>query len=69
MIDILGRDINIGDKVAFLPHQEWKPQQMQYGIVVRMTHENGSCYCKSLNDNNHKFYELLRHSHQIIKIN
>ena len=66
MKDLLNNDINIGDKIAFLPHKEWKPTNLQYGIITHMTKDNTACYCKSLNEENRS--EILRFSHQVIKL-
>lgn len=65
MLDLLNNEINIGDKIAFLPHKEWRPTEIQYGIIEKLTKNNNSVWCKSLNNDK----TILRFSHQIIKLN
>ena len=66
MVDLLNIEVNIGDKVAFLPHKDWRPTEIQYGIVEKMAKGNGAAWCKSLNSEHNL---LLRYGHQLIKLN
>lgn len=66
MRDLLNNEINIGDKIAFLPSTNWKPYEIQYGIVEKLTKDNNGAYCKSLSQN---YPAIVRYSHQIIKLN
>ena len=66
MVDLLNNEINIGDKIAFLPLKKWRPVEIQYGIVEKMSKDNAAAWCKSLNGE-HK--SLLRYGYQLIKLN
>ena len=51
MKDLLGNDIKVGDKVAFLPRKENHSgfqYNMQYGTVTKMTLDKSAAYCKSI---------------------
>ena len=66
MVDLLNNEVNIGDKIAFLSHKNWRPTEIQYGIVEKMSKDNAAAWCKSLNGE-HKL--LLRYGYQLIKLN
>ena len=66
MVDLLNNEVNIGDKIAFLPLKKWRPAEIQYGIVEKMSKDNAAAWCKSLNSE-HK--SLLRYGYQLIKLN
>lgn len=72
MIDILGRDIHIGDKVVYVGRTSknyHSKSYLRYGIVTKISKTSAACYCKTLNkipyyDNE----EILVYSKQIFKI-
>ena len=66
MVDLLNNEVNIGDKIAFLPLKKWRPAEIQYGIVKKISKDNAAAWCKSLNGE-HKL--LLRYGYQVIKLN
>ena len=68
MKDIINNDINVGDKVAFLPRKENHRFQynLHYGMVTKLTENKTAAYCKSISEKDYP--ELLRYSHQIIKL-
>lgn len=69
MKDLLGNDIKVGDKIAFLPRKENHSgfqYNMQYGMVTKMTMDKNAAYCKSISESDYP--ELLRYTHQIIKL-
>ena len=69
MKDLLGNDIKVGDKIAFLPRKENHSgfqYNMQYGMVTKMTMDKTAAYCKSISESDYP--ELLRYTHQIIKL-
>ena len=65
MIDLLNNELNIGDKVAFLPNTKTMKYEIQYGIISAFTKDKNKAYCLSLNSNNNV---LLRSSNMIIKL-
>lgn len=67
MKDLLNNDINIGDKIAFLPRKEnynGFQYNIHYGIVTSLS--NSGAWCKSISEPSYK--EILRYQHQIIKL-
>lgn len=69
MKDLLDNDIHIGDKIAFLPRKENSrgfQYNIQYGIVTKLTQDENAAYCKSISEPDYN--ELIRYSHQIIKL-
>jgi len=65
MLDFLNNEVNIGDKVVFLPVKSWKPYEIQYGIVENITSKETGAWCKSLNNDK----RIIRYQNQIIKLN
>lgn len=66
MKDLLNIEVNIGDKVAFIPSTKRTPYEIQYGIVEKLTKDNTAAWCKSLNND---YPPIIRRSHQLIKLN
>lgn len=67
MKDLLNNDVNIGDKVAFVPKKESGfSYKIHYGIITEIAKTNNGVYCKSLNEPN--MNKILRKSNQIIKL-
>lgn len=66
MKDLLNIEVNIGDKVAFIPSKKCTPYEMQYGIVEKLTKDNTAAWCKSLNND---YPPIIRWQHQLIKLN
>lgn len=70
MKDLLENDLEVGDKIAFLPRKEIHggfQYNIQYGEVTRINSDNNAAYCKSLSERDYS--EIMRYHHQIIKLN
>ena len=68
MIDLLGNEIHIGDKVVYAKKYQ-QSRDLDYGIVDHFTENGDKCYCNSLIKNN--YYDnsqALRTEKQIVKI-
>ena len=65
MVDILNKEIVVGDKVIYIPKHEHK-LMLRYGIVTKLTKNNNRCYCTALNIDYNE--TLLKQSHEIYKI-
>lgn len=63
--DILDNEINIGDKVVFIPYDCDERGSLWYGIVSRMANTCAAVYVKALSNDCDK--EILRYSNQIAK--
>lgn len=63
--DILDNEVNIGDKVAFVPYSCDENQALWYGIVIRKANTCPGVYIKPLSAECDK--EILRYNNQIIK--
>lgn len=66
IVDILNNEINIGDKVVFVPYSCDAKQEIWFGIVTRYASSTAGVYIKPLSNNCDK--EILRYSNQIAKI-
>ena len=67
MVDLLGNEINIGDKVIYAKkHQQ--SRDLDYGIVDHFTENGDKCYCNSLIKNDYHTKQALRTEKQIVKI-
>lgn len=64
--DILDNEINIGDKVVFVPYKCDANQELWFGVVTRYANTSPAVYIRSLSSDNDK--EFLRYSKQIVKI-
>lgn len=63
--DILDNEINIGDKVVFIPYNCDEKSSLWYGMVVRKANTCPGVYIKPLSNDCDK--EILRYSNQIAK--
>jgi hypothetical protein len=68
MIDLLGNEIHIGDKVVYAKKYQ-QSRDLDYGIVDHFTKEGNKCYCNSLILPNYRgSHSILRTEKQIVKI-
>jgi hypothetical protein len=69
MIDLLGNEIHIGDKVIYAKKYQ-QSRDLDYGIVDRFTETGDKCYCNSLilPKNYRGSNSILRTEKQIVKI-
>lgn len=69
MLDLLGKDLHIGDKVIYAKKNN-QSRDLDYGIINNFTKEGDKCYCTSLIlPKNHKeATSILRTEKQIVKI-
>ena len=65
MVDLLGNEIHIGDKVVYAKKHK-QSRDLDYGIVDHFTEYGDKCYCNSLI--NKCDQQALRTEKQIIKI-
>lgn len=68
MIDLLGNEIHIGDKVVYAKKYQ-QSRDLDYGIVDHFTENGDKCYCNSLIQTNYNWNSpVLRTEKQIVKI-
>ena len=67
MVDLLGNEIHIGDKVIFAKKYQ-QSRDLDYGIVDRFTETGDKCYCNSLITKSYRSTSALRSEKQIVKI-
>lgn len=66
MIDLLGNEIHIGDKVVYAKKHK-QSRDLDYGIVDHFTEAGDKCYCNSLINSKYDM-QALRTEKQIVKI-
>ncbi len=64
MIDLLNNELNVGDKIVFLPKKKSTKYEIQYGIISGFSKNNNKAYCYSLNNNG----VCIRNSNMIVKL-
>lgn len=68
MIDLLGNEIHIGDKVVYAKKHK-QSRDLDYGIVDHFTETGDKCYCNSLINSKYEYnMQALRTEKQIVKI-
>jgi hypothetical protein len=69
MIDLLGNEIHIGDKVVYAKKYQ-QSRDLDYGIVDHFTENGDKCYCTSLilPKISRSSKSILRTEKQIVKI-
>ena len=68
MVDLLGNEIHIGDKVVYAKKYQ-QSRDLDYGIVDHFTENGDKCYCNSLIQTNYSWNRpVLRTEKQIVKI-
>ena len=68
MVDLLGNEIHIGDKVVYAEKRS-QTKDLDYGIVDHFTESGDKCYCNSLIQTNYSWNSpALRTEKQIVKI-
>ena len=65
MIDLLGNEVHIGDKVIYAKKYK-QSRDLDYGMIDHFTKEGNKCYCNSLILNGTQ--KILRTEKQIVKV-
>ena len=65
MVDLLGNEIHIGDKVVYAEKYQ-QSRDLDYGIIDHFTENGNKCYCNSLVNDWRS--PALRSEKQIVKI-
>ena len=68
MLDLLGNEVHIGDKVVYAKKNR-QSRDLDYGIIDHFTETGDKCYCNSLITPDYSWSkQALRTEKQIVKI-